>query len=55
MRGWNFYDGLDFEGVHGNAILGHDEPKEVPNSDAEYALEEVQEDVVLMTPLEDDS
>jgi hypothetical protein len=51
---WNFYDGLDFEGVYGNTALGNYESKEVPCSDAEHALEGVQIDVVLMTPLEDD-
>jgi hypothetical protein len=38
-----------------NTALGNDEPEEVPGSDAEHALEGVQADVVLMTPLEDDS
>jgi hypothetical protein len=45
---------LDFEGVHGNTALGNDESEEVPHGDAEYALEGIQEDVVLTTPLEDD-
>jgi hypothetical protein len=53
--GWNLCDGLNFEGIHGNTALGNDEPEEVPDSDAEHALEGDQEDVVLMTPLEDDS
>jgi hypothetical protein len=52
--GWNFCDVLDFEGVHGNTALGNDESKEAPGSDAEHALEGVQADVVLTTPLEDD-
>jgi hypothetical protein len=30
-------------------------PEEAPDSDAEHALEGVQADVVLTTPLEDDS
>jgi hypothetical protein len=46
---------MDFEGIHGNTSLGNDEPKEAPDSDAEHALEGVQVDVVLTTPLEDDS
>jgi hypothetical protein len=52
--GWNFCDGLDFEGVHGNTALGNDESKEVSCSDVEHTLEGVQEDVVLTTPFEDD-
>jgi hypothetical protein len=46
---------LDFEGVHGNTTLGNDEAKEAPYGDTENALEGIQADVVLMTPLEDDS
>jgi hypothetical protein len=45
---------LDLEGVHSDAALGDDEPKEASNGDAEYALEGVQADIVLTTPLEDD-
>jgi hypothetical protein len=46
---------LDLEGVNYNAMLGNDKPKEVANSDAKHTLEGIQVDVVLMTPLEDDS
>ena len=46
---------IPLEGDDSNAALGHDKPKEVPSSDTEYALEGVQADVVLTTPLEDDS
>jgi hypothetical protein len=54
MGRWNFYDGLDFEGVHGNTALGNDESKEAPCGDVEHALEGVQTDIVLTTSLEDD-
>jgi hypothetical protein len=53
--GWNFCDGFDFEGVHNNATLGNYESKKAPSSDAEYTFERVQVDIVLMTPMEDDS
>jgi hypothetical protein len=46
---------LDFEGVHGNTALGNNKSKEGPCGDTENALEGIQADVVLMTPLEDDS
>jgi hypothetical protein len=51
----NFYDVLDLEGVHCDAVLGNDEPKEVSGGDAEYTLEGVQVDIVLSTSLKDDS
>jgi hypothetical protein len=38
MRWWNFGDGLDVEGIHGDATLGNDEPKEVSGGDAKYTL-----------------
>jgi hypothetical protein len=46
---------LEFEGVHSNITLRNDESKEAPRGDTKNALEEIQVDVVLMTPLEDDS
>jgi hypothetical protein len=46
---------LDFEGVHGDIALGNDETEEAPDGDAEHALERVQANVILTTPLEDDS
>jgi hypothetical protein len=46
---------LDFEGVHSNTALGNDEAEEVPYGDIENALEGIQADVVMTTPLEDDS
>jgi hypothetical protein len=52
---WNFSDSLDFEGVHSDTTFGNDEVEESPCGDTEYALEGIQADVVLTTPLEDDS
>jgi hypothetical protein len=54
-RRWNFDDGLDFEGVHSDTALGNDETEEAPCSDAEHTLERIQADVILTTPLKDDS
>jgi hypothetical protein len=54
-RWWNFCDSLDLEGVHCDAMLGDNEPKEVSNSDAKYTLEGVQADIVLATSLKDNS
>jgi hypothetical protein len=54
FRGGNSCDGLDLEGVYGDATLGNYEPKEVSNDDVEYTLEGVQADIVLPTSLEDD-
>jgi hypothetical protein len=54
LRWWNLCDGLDLEGVHCDAMLGNDEPKEVSSGDAKYTLEGVQADIVLMTSLKDD-
>jgi hypothetical protein len=51
----NFSDGLDLERVDGDATLGNDEPKEAARGEAKYALEGVQADIVLTTPLKDDS
>jgi hypothetical protein len=46
---------LDLEGVDYDFFLGDDEPKEASTGDAEYALEGIQADIVLTTPLEDNS
>jgi hypothetical protein len=46
---------LDFKGVHGDTTLGNDKTEEAPYGDTENTLERVQENVVLMTPLKDDS
>jgi hypothetical protein len=46
---------LEFEGVYGDTILGNDETEEASCGDTEYALERIQVDVVLTTPLKDDS
>jgi hypothetical protein len=46
---------LDLEGVHYDAVLGNDEPKEASSGDVEYALERVQADIVLMTPVKDNA
>jgi hypothetical protein len=46
---------LDFEGIHDNSALGNNEPEKAASSDAEYTLEGIQADIVLMTPLKDDS
>jgi hypothetical protein len=46
---------LNFEGVYGNTALGNNKTEEVPCGDAEHTLERIQEDVVLTTPLKDDS
>jgi hypothetical protein len=46
---------LEFEGVHGDTLLGNDEAEEASYGEVEYALEGIQADVVLTTPLEDDS
>jgi hypothetical protein len=46
---------LDLEGIHSDAVLGDDEPKEASNSDAKDALEGVQVDIVLATSLENDT
>jgi hypothetical protein len=42
---------LDLEGVDCDAVLGDDEPKEASSGDAEYALEGIQVDIVLTTPV----
>jgi hypothetical protein len=55
LRWWNFCDSLDLEGVHSDAMLGNDEPKEVSDGDAKYTLEGIQADIVLATPLKDNS
>jgi hypothetical protein len=52
---WNFGDSLDFEGVHDNTALRNDESKEASRGDTKNALERIQVDFVLKTPLEDDS
>jgi hypothetical protein len=54
-RWWNFCDSLDLEGVHSDAVLGNDEPKEASDSDAKYTLEGVQVDIVLVTSLKDNA
>jgi hypothetical protein len=54
-RWWNFYDSLDLEGVHCDAVLGDYEPKEASGSDAKYTLEGVQLDILLATSLKDNS
>jgi hypothetical protein len=42
--------------LRGSMVMPHwDTINPRPSSDAEYAFEGIQEDVVLMTPLEDDS
>ena len=46
---------MDFEGVHGDTSLGNDETEEAPDGDAEHTLERVQANVILTTPLKDDS
>jgi hypothetical protein len=46
---------LDFEGVHSNIALGNNKTEEAPYGDTKHTLERVQADVVLMTPLKDDS
>jgi len=46
---------LELEAIYGDATLGNYEPKEASNGDAEYTLEGVQADIVLTTPLEDDT
>ena len=46
---------MDFEGVYGNIVLGNDETEEAPGGDAEHTLERVQANIILTTPLEDDS
>jgi hypothetical protein len=53
--GHSFCDSLDFEGVHSNTTLGNNKAEQVPCSDTEHALERIQADVVLTTPLKDDS
>jgi hypothetical protein len=45
---------LDLEGVHNDVVLGENEPKEAPSSDAKDTLEGVQEDIILATSLEND-
>jgi hypothetical protein len=45
---------LDLEGVHSDAMLGDNEPEEVPDSDAEDTLEGVQVDIILATSLKND-
>ena len=44
---------MDLEGVYYDVILGDYEPKEASNGDTEYALEKVQTNMVLMTPIKD--
>jgi hypothetical protein len=46
---------LDFEGVHGNTTFGNNKIEEALCGDTEHTLERIQADVVLMTPLKDDS
>jgi hypothetical protein len=46
---------LDLEGVHSDAVLGDDEPKEVSDGDTKYTLEGVQVDIILVTLLKDNS
>jgi hypothetical protein len=46
---------LDFEGIYGNTTLGNNKTEEVPCGDTKHTLERIQEDVVLATPLKDDS
>jgi len=46
---------LDLEGVHSDAVLGDNEPKEVPESDAKDTLEGVQANIILATLLKDNS
>jgi hypothetical protein len=45
---------LDLEGVHHDVVLGNNEPKEASSSNTKYALEGVQENIVLATSLEKD-
>jgi hypothetical protein len=45
---------LDLEGVHFDVVMEENEPKKRFGSDAKYALEGVQADIVPMTSLEND-
>jgi hypothetical protein len=51
----NFCDSLDFEGVHRDAVLRNNEPKEASDRNAKDTLEGVQEDIVLVTSLKNDA
>jgi hypothetical protein len=54
-RWWNLCDILELEGIHSDVVLGDDEPKEAPNSDAKDTLEGGQVDIILATLLENDA
>jgi hypothetical protein len=46
---------LDLEGVYCDAVLGENQPKEASGGDEKYTFEGVQADIVVVTPLKENS